>query len=178
MSGAQGRRVRRLHQHDAGRGVSRRRPAGSDVHARADDRRPGAQAAPGSGRGPQAQPDSGIRQRPRRRHRPEVRQRQLPGRARQGADARRIRDTAPRAGGGAREAAATSVSASRPTSRSVASARRRSPARSDSRAVSGRAPSSVSTRAARSTSSSARRHTGRERRPRSRRSWPTRSASP
>ena len=51
----------------------------------------------------QAQPDSAVRQRPRRRHRPEVRQRQLPGRARQGADARRLREAAARAGGGARE---------------------------------------------------------------------------
>ena len=38
-SGREGRRLRRLHEHDAGRGVSRRRPARSDVHARADDRR-------------------------------------------------------------------------------------------------------------------------------------------
>ena len=44
-AGRQGRRVRRLHEHDAGRSLSRRRPARSDVHARAHDRRARAQAA-------------------------------------------------------------------------------------------------------------------------------------
>ena len=38
VAGGEGRRLRRLHQHDAGRGVSRRRPSRSDVHARAHDR--------------------------------------------------------------------------------------------------------------------------------------------
>ncbi len=37
-SGDQGRRLRRLHEHDAGRGVPRRRTSRSDVHDRADGR--------------------------------------------------------------------------------------------------------------------------------------------
>ena len=57
----EGRRLRRLHEHDAGRGVSRRRPSGSDVHARADDRPARRQDRRRSGRGPQAQPDSAVR---------------------------------------------------------------------------------------------------------------------
>ena len=67
--GGERRRLRRLHQHDAGGSVSGRRPARGDVHARAHARQARARAANGSGRDQAAQPDSAVRQRPRRRHR-------------------------------------------------------------------------------------------------------------
>ena len=57
----QGRRLRRLHQHDAGRSVSRRRTAGSDVHARADDGPARRRDRRRSGRSPPAQSDSAVR---------------------------------------------------------------------------------------------------------------------
>ena len=102
-AGREGRRVRRLHEHHAGRGLSRRRTSRGDVHARADDRSAGRRDQNGSGRGPPAQPHSPVRQRLRRRDGPEVRQRQLSGRARQGARTRRVRQAARRAGRRARQ---------------------------------------------------------------------------
>ena len=91
-----------------------------------------------------------VRQRPRRHHRPDLRQRRLSrARSTEAARPRRIRRAAQGAGGGARRRAAMSASASAPTSRSAASARRRWPARSASRAACGRARSSASIRPAR-----------------------------
>ena len=78
--GGEGRRVRRLHEHDAGGGLSRRRTARGDLHARAAGRSLRARDRHRSGRGAAQEPDSAVRRRTRRRHRPDVRQRQLPGR--------------------------------------------------------------------------------------------------
>jgi hypothetical protein len=55
-AGRQGRRIRRLHEHHAGRGISRGRASGSDVHARAADGRPRTRAGHRS-RGGSASPD-------------------------------------------------------------------------------------------------------------------------
>ena len=101
-SGCQRGRVWRLHQHDAGRGISRGGASGSDVHARTDDGRACAQAEDGSGGNQAAQSHPAIRQRPRRDHRSEVRQRELLRRPRQGADPHRIREAAQRTSRGAR----------------------------------------------------------------------------
>ena len=76
----QGRRLRPLHQHHAGGGVSRRRPPRGHLPARTADRSLRACDRQGPGRGAPHQPDPEVRQRPQRGHRADLRQRQLPRR--------------------------------------------------------------------------------------------------
>ena len=65
--GDQGRRLRRLHQRDAGRSVPRRRTARSDVHDRTDGGQAGEDDRGRSGRRAAEEHDPALRQRPHRR---------------------------------------------------------------------------------------------------------------
>ena len=78
--GDQGRRLRRLHQHDAGRGVSRRRAPRGDVHGRADGRQARSEARLDPVDGAPEEHDPALRQRPHGRDRADLRQRRLSGR--------------------------------------------------------------------------------------------------
>ena len=127
-----------VHQHRAGRRLSRRRPAGGDLPARAAGRQGGARDWDRPGRDPPEElhpdrrlplPDAG---------RAAVRQRRLPRDAGRGAEGGRLRRLRGAPGARPRRGASCAASASPPTSRPAASRPRRWSARS--------APAPASTR--------------------------------
>ena len=98
----QGRRLRRLQQRRAGRGLPRRRASGGDLPRREDGRQARRRAGHGPGRRAARQPHPGIRGRPRHRHRADLRQRRLRRVARHGAGGGRLQGPAREAGASAR----------------------------------------------------------------------------
>ena len=139
-----------LHQHRAGRRLSRRRAAGGDLRGRAAGRGRRARAGRRSGRSAPQElhqdvpaPDAGDH---------DLRRRRLSRLAQQGDGARRLQGLRQAQARGGARTASCAASASRPTSRPAASRRRRRSARSAPASACGNPPRCGSTRPARSKS--------------------------